>query len=320
MQPSGRLHIGNYLGALKNCVDLQQTGRYDCFFGIVDLHSITEATALSAKEKRAQIIELAADFIAAGIDPRRSAFFLQSLVPAHVELSWILTTITPMGDLSRMTQYKDKKHAFGANAGLLNYPILMAADIMVYDAKVVPVGEDQLQHLELTRSLARRFNERYGKTMVEPEALLTETPRIMSLGNPMKKMSKSDPASCLFVDDTPTDIVNKVKRAVTDSDGIVRFDAERKPGVANLLRIQSAVTMTPIPALEKQYDGIGYAVFKREVGEAIADYFGPFRVHKKRLMKKPRALISILESGSRKARKRADTKIDAVYKKIGLAL
>jgi tryptophanyl-tRNA synthetase len=318
VQPTGRLHIGNYLGALKNFVDLQSTGRYDCHFIIVDLHALTEF--IPPKEQHRNIIHLAADFLAAGIDPRQSLFFQQSQVAAHSELTWIFNTLTPMGELSRMTQYKDKSDKHGATAGLFTYPTLMAADILLYDPKYVPVGDDQSQHLEFTRTLVRKFNERFGRTFIEPKALFTEAPRVMSLGNPSKKMSKSDPANCLFIDDQPYEIINKVRRAVTDSGSEIVFDPERKPAIANLLRIYAGVTGQSTRKLEQQYRGVGYGTFKQELGQAIADHFAPFRKKKKQLLADPKRLINILKRGSAKARKRADAKMAIVRKRIGIAL
>ena len=318
IQPSGRLHIGNYLGALKNFVDLQNTGRYQCYFTIVDLHSIAED--FDPKEKYKQILDLAADFLAAGLDPKKSTIFLQSHVPAHVELAWILNTITPMGELRRMTQYKEKTTAGGEseNVGLFDYPVLMAADILLYDAKYVPVGEDQLQHLELTRTLARKFNSKFGNTFVEPKALLTETPRVMSLGNPEKKMSKSQPETCIFLDDTPEQIRNKVKRAVTDSGSEVRYDPAIKPGISNLLSIYSALSGDPIKKIEAEFAGKNYGHFKAMLAEVVISHFAEFRKKKRSLMAKPNKLRTILIAGSKKAEGGANKKIREVKKKIGL--
>ena len=318
IQPSGKLHIGNYLGALKNFVDLQNTGRYQCYFTIVDLHSIAED--FDPKEKYKQILDLAADFLAAGLDPKKSTIFLQSHVPAHVELAWILNTITPMGELRRMTQYKEKTTAGGEseNVGLFDYPVLMAADILLYDAKYVPVGEDQLQHLELTRTLARKFNSKFGNTFVEPKALLTETPRVMSLGNPEKKMSKSQPETCIFLDDTPEQIRNKVKRAVTDSGSEVRYDPAIKPGISNLLSIYSALSGDPIKKIEAEFAGKNYGHFKAMLAEVVISHFAEFRKKKRSLMAKPNKLRTILIAGSKKAEGGANKKIREVKKKIGL--
>lgn len=317
IQPSGRLHLGNYLGALKNFVALQNSGKYQCFFFIADLHSLTEE--YSPKEKAKQINELAADYLAAGLDPKKSTIFLQSSVPAHSELAWILNTIAPMGELRRMTQFKDKGgETEGANVGLFDYPVLMAADILLYDAAVVPVGDDQLQHLEFTRTLARKFNSRFGKTFVEPKPLLTNTPRVMSLDNPLKKMSKSSPAGCIFLDDSPEEIKEKVKRAVTDSETVVRYDAQAKPAISNLLRIYAALGDDLIPDLEKKFGKMNYSEFKLGLANTIVNYFEPFRLRKKALLKKPALIKSALKAGSTKAGKIAEKKLLEVKKRIGL--
>lgn len=318
IQPTGRLHIGNYLGALKNFVDLQNLGRYDCHFVIVDMHSLTEH--IPQKEQRRNIYELAADFLAAGIDPKKSIFFQQSQVPAHAELTWVLSSLTPMGELNRMTQFKDKSDRHGANVGLFTYPVLMASDILLYDPKVVPVGEDQLQHLELARTLARKFNERYGRTFVEPKPLLTEAPRVMNLLNPAKKMSKSDPNGCVFLDDEPNIVANKIRRAVTDSGSEVIFDPIGKPAVANLLRIYAAVGDTTVKRLETKYRGVGYGTFKRELADTLVAHLTPMRERKKKLVCDPEKIRRILNSGSKQANKIANDKFLEVKRKIGLTL
>ncbi len=320
IQPSGKLHIGNYLGALKNFVDLQNTGRYQCYFFIADLHSLTEE--FDPKLKYKQILELTADFIAAGLDPKKSVIFLQSKIPAHTELTFILNTITPMGELRRMTQFKEKVVEGGEseNVGLFDYPVLMAADIFLYDAQYVPVGNDQLQHLELARTLARKFNSKFGKTFIEPKALLTETPRVMSLGNPEKKMSKSQPETCLFIDDSPDAIRSKVKRAVTDSGTEVKYDPETKPGVSNLLRMYYALSGEPIKKIEADFSGKNYGHFKAMFAEVVISHFADFRKKKKSLMAKPKKLASLLEGGSKKAARVADKKMLEVKKRVGLEL
>lgn len=318
IQPSGRLHLGNYLGALKNFVALQNSGKYQCFFFIADLHSLTEE--YTPKEKARQITELATDYLAAGLDPKKSTIFLQSSVPAHSELAWILNTITPMGELRRMTQFKDKGgEQETASVGLFDYPVLMAADIFLYDTKFVPVGDDQLQHLELARTLARKFNSRFGKTFMEPQPLLTELPRVMSLDSPAKKMSKTSPAGCLFLDDSPEVIKDKVKRAVTDSESVIRYDAQAKPAISNLLRIYAALGDDLIPDLEKKFQNMNYSEFKLGLANLISDYFEPFRLRKKALLKKPALIKSALKSGNAKAGKIAEKKLLAVKKRIGLA-
>lgn len=317
-QPTGHLHIGSYLGMLKNCIDLQNSGRYELFLIIVDLHALTQH--IPPKEQHRHIIEVAADYIAAGINPTKTILFQQSQVAAHSELAWILNTLTPMGELSRMTQFKEKSDKHGANAGLFTYPVLQAADILLYDPKYVPVGEDQLQHLELARTLARKFNDRFGRTFIEPKALLTEATRVMSLANPARKMSKSDPASCIFIDDEPREIMNKMRRAVTDSGSEVIFDPDGKPAIANLMRIYAALTNTTVRKIEKQYRGIGYGTFKQDLATVIADHFAPFRKKKKQLLEDPKRIVTILNRGSAKARKHADAKMFEIRKRLGIGL
>src|SRR3989344_2808490 len=320
IQPTGRLHLGNYLGALKNFVDLQNSGKYGCYFFIADLHSLTEE--FNPKEKPRQILELTADYIAVGLDPKKSEIFLQSLIPAHSELAWILNTLTPMGELERMTQFKDKGRAQqeNINAGLFTYPTIMAADILLYGAQFVPVGNDQDQHLELARTLARKFNGRFGKTFIEPKPLHTETPRVMSLKNPEKKMSKSDPASCLFLDDSPEEIRAKIKTAVTDSGSDIKYDPKNKAAVSNLLKIYSSLADKPIEKLEKEFSGKTYSEFKTKLAETIVKHFADYRKKKKTLLEKPTLLRQTLRQGSGRAAKIAARKISEVKKRMGIAI
>lgn len=319
IQPSGRLHLGNYLGALKNFVDLQNSGKYECYFFIADLHSLTEH--FDPKRKREEILNLAADFLASGLDPKRSTIYLQSQIPAHSELAWIFSTITPPGELYRMTQFKDKAahQKQNINVGLLTYPILMAVDILIYDPRYVPVGEDQLQHLELTRTIARKFNKRFGKTFTEPKALVTKTPRLMSLADPTKKMSKSQPATCLFLDDSPDAIRKKITATTTDSGSEIKYDPKKKPGVSNLLDIYSGLSGKPIAALERKFAHVKqYVPFKKELAELVVNHFAEFRETKKSLLAAPNRLKSVLESGSRKAAAAANKKIAEVKNRIGI--
>lgn len=318
VQPSGKLHIGNYLGALKNFVELQNSDKYQCYFFIADLHSLTED--FNPKEKPKQILELMAVYLAVGLDPRKSVILQQSQIPAHSELMWILNTITPMGELERMTQFKDKsvKQRENINVGLFTYPVLMAADILLYDTKFVPVGEDQLQHLEITRSLARKFNKKFGKTFFEPQAILTKTPRIMNLANSEKKMSKSQPESCLFIDDSPQEIKNKIRKAVTDSGAEIKHDEKNKPAISNLLEIYSSLSGETIPKLERKFANKNYSSFKNDLAEVIIGHFSNFRKKKLELMKNKSKLSSILASGSQRAAKVANKKIAEVRKKVGL--
>ena len=342
IQPSGRLHLGNYLGALKHHVELQNSGKYKCFFFIADLHALT--TELDPKN----ILNLAADYLAAGLDPKKATIFLQSQIPAHSELAWILSTLTPIGELRRMTQFKEKANLTDqnttyfkeklfpeniktrpresevifakTNVGLFTYPVLMAADVILYDAKFVPVGEDQVQHLELARTVLRRFNQKYGKTFIEPEPILTKASRIMSLGNPAKKMSKSDPQTCLFIDDTPSEIKEKIKRAVTDSGSEIKFDKSKKPAISNLLTIYSELSGRPIEKIEIKFKNSTYVDFKKDLAELAVNHFDKYRKIKKSLVAKPKTLMAILRSGSKTANQIARKKIAVVKRKVGLVI
>ncbi len=331
IQPTGRLHLGNYLGALKNFVELQNSGKYDCYFFIADLHALTENP--EAKDLRANILNLASQFLNAGLDPKKSTIFQQSKIESLQELKWILSTLTPVGELLRMTAFKEKvlqplksmereeitKEKIRtiteeANFGLAEYPILMAADILIFGGQFVPVGNDQLQHLEFARTLARKFNNKYGGTFSEPKALLTKTPRIMSLNDPLKKMSKSQPEGCLFLDDSPTDIRKKIMRSVTDSGSEVKFDLENKTGVSNLLLIYEALSGTSVSDLEKKYAGKGYGQFKADLADLAVDALAPFRNSKASDAK----LKTMMHAGDTKAKKIAAAKMKVVKEKIGL--
>jgi len=317
MQPTGRLHIGNYLGALKNFLELQNSDKYQCYFFLADLHALTEGPAPKALAEN--ILNLTADYLAIGLDPKKSVIYQQSQIPAHSELAWVLNTITPMGELERMTQYKDKaaRQAANVNAGLFTYPVLMAADIVIYNAQFIPVGEDQLQHLELARTVARKFNARFAETFVEPKGLLTQTPRVMSLKDPLKKMSKSDPDGCLFMDDSPEDIKRKLSRAVTDSDATILYDPEKKPGLSNLLEIYGAFVGKDPHAVAIDFEGKQYSDLKGALTELIAGYFAQFRTKKARLLAKPTTMKKILAAGSKKAAAVANKKMVEVKKKVG---
>ena len=316
IQPSGKLHLGNYLGALKHFVELQNSGKYRCFFFIADLHSLTEP--YTPKEKVAQITDLMRSFLAAGLSPIKSVLFMQSAIPAHSELAWILNTLTPMGELRRMTQFKEKSgvSAESASVGLFDYPVLMAADVLLYDAGVVPVGDDQDQHLELTRTLARKFNARFGKTFVEPKSLHTAVPRLMSLDDPTKKMSKSRPAGCLFLDDSPAEIRTKLGRATTDSGKEVKYDEKHKPGISNLLLIHSSLSGASVSALEKRYARKGYADFKRNVAEVVVKALTPYQAKKKKVSLS--SAKSAFTKGDKAAGAIAEKKTVEVKKKVGL--
>ena len=317
IQPTGRLHIGNYLGALKNFVELQNSGKYDCYFFIADYHSLT--TDFDPKHKKDEILAVANAYLAAGVDSKKSTIFAQSNVPESTELAWILNTIAPIGEMERMTQFKDKaaEQRNNINTGLLTYPALMSADILLYGASLVPVGDDQLQHLELTRTLARKFNSKFGQTFIEPESLLTKQPRVMSLDNPQKKMSKSSPAGCLFLDDTPEEIKTKIGRAVTDSENKIIYNkTNEKQGISNLLDIYSDFSGETIASLEKRYVGKGYGQFKAELSDMLITKLAPFRSHQK----KDNEFKKILGAGAKKAKKIAAKKMIEVKKKIGIPL
>jgi len=335
IQPSGRLHIGNYLGALKNFVKLQNSNKYDCLFFVADLHALTENP--DPKELNKNILNLEADFIAMGLDPKKSILFQQSQIKYVEELELMLVPLVSINELMRMTAFKEKvlqrierktgekitdkefkKVTDETNFGLITYPVLMAADIFLYNSQFVPVGNDQLQHLEFSRELARKFNKKYGKTFIEPRALLASTPRVMSLDNPHKKMSKSIPAGCLFIDDEQKTIKEKIKRAVTDSGSEVKYDEKNKPAVSNLLSIYSSLSGKTIPQLEEKFSGKNYSYFKSELTDLIIGYFADFRTKKSTLSKKPNEIKKIYATGSKKASIRAEKKIKEVKKKIGL--
>ena len=319
IQPSGQLALGNYVGALKNWVELQH--QYDCIFLVVDLHALT-VTQVPA-ELRNRCLSFAAQYIACGIDPDASTIVIQSHVPQHAELAWVLGTMTYMGELSRMTQFKDKsaKHEQNINSGLFTYPVLMAADILLYQANLVPVGADQKQHLELARDVAQRFNQRYSDTFVTPDIFVPKMgARIMSLQDPTKKMSKSDenPDNYIAVLDTPDVIRRKFKRAVTDSGTEIRFDVEEKPGVSNLLTIHAALTNQPMEAVEASFAGKGYGELKSEVADVVVATLEPFQKRYQEIMSDKAALEQLLARGAEKARARAWKTLSKVYKKVGL--
>lgn len=320
IQPTGKLHLGNYLGALKNFVDLQNSGKYECFFFVADLHALTENP--TPQELKKNIFDLVLNFLAAGIDPHKSTLFLQSQIPPHEELFWILNTIAPLGEAERMTQFKDKSkdQTKNINLGLLNYPILMAADILLYNANFVPVGEDQLQHLELARTLARKFNKKFGNVFVEPQPILTQVPRLVSLDEPSKKMSKSRPAGCLFLDDEPDLIRLKFKKAVTDSGKEVVYDPQKKPGLANLISIYSALTAWSTKTVETRFKKMNYSEFKSRLAELVIRHLEPLQKKKKELAQKSDTIKGFLKQGGEKANEIASQKLLEVKKKIGLLI
>ncbi len=320
IQPSGVITLGNYLGALKNWVDLQYD--YHCCYSIVDMHAIT--VRQNPAELRKRSLDLLKLYIACGIDPEENLLFMQSHVSAHAELAWILNCFTYMGELSRMTQFKDKskRHADNINAGLFTYPVLMAADILLYRADLVPVGKDQMQHLEITRDIAERFNAIYGDVFTIPEGFVTKSgAKIMSLTEPTKKMSKSDPNPKGYISmlDDFNVIAKKIKSATTDSEGIIEYreNDPEKAGVNNLISIMAAVTGKTIEQVAKEYSGKGYGEFKSDIAEAVVEHIRPIREKYDELSNNKEYLESVYKNGAEKAAKMAARTLNKVKKKVG---
>ncbi len=320
VQPSGNLTIGNYVGTIRNWTRYQE--EYDCFFAMADMHAIT--VRQDPADLRRRTLELAALYLACGVDPNKCALYVQSRIPQHAELCWVLNTLTYVGEMERMTQFKDKsaKHADNINMGLMDYPVLMAADILLYQSDLVPVGIDQTQHVEITRDIAVRFNNRYGETFRVPQALIQKQgAKIMSLQDPLKKMSKSDEnlnASVFLSDDKDT-IIRKFKRAVTDSDSRIVASAE-KPGVTNLLTIYASFAGITVEEAERQFEGRGYGEFKLAVGERVAETLAPVQAEQKRLLADKGYLASALQAGAERAYKAARKTLSKVHRKIGFYL
>ena len=319
IQPSGDLTLGSYMGAIKNWVPLQD--EYDCIYCIVDMHAITVRQDPALLRRRT--LEQLAQYIACGLDPVRSVIFIQSHVPQHAELAWVLGCYTQFGELSRMTQFKDKsaKHPDNVNGGLFTYPVLMAADILIYNADLVPVGQDQTQHLEIARDIAGRFNGIYGDTFTLPEGYVPAAgAKIMSLAEPTKKMSKSDTNvnSFILMTDDKDAIVRKFKRAVTDSDGVVRFDRETKPGVSNLMCIYSTFTGKSNDEIAAEFEGKGYGDFKLAVAEVTADALAPVQAEYGRILADKAYVDEVLKNGAERASRLANRTVSKVYRKVGL--
>ena len=317
VQPTGNIHLGNYLGALKQFVELQDD--HECIYCIVDMHAIT--VPQDPKELRSSILDVAALYLAVGIDPEKSIVFVQSDVPGHAELNWVLTCNSYTGELSRMTQFKDKSRGKeSAPTGLFTYPVLMASDILLYDTDVVPVGNDQKQHIELTRDIAQRVNNKYKKTFVVPEGRFMKAgARIMSLDDPTSKMSKSNENihSRISLLDPPNKIKKSIMRATTDSDGVIKFDPENKPGVSNLLTIYSVLSGISIEDLEKKYEGCGYGDFKKDLVEVTVNALAPIQERYNEI-RNSEELIKILEDGAKKADAIAQRTMKRVKDKFGL--
>lgn len=319
IQPTGTPTLGNYIGAMRNWKLLED--EYDCLYMVADLHTIT--VRQEPAKFRQNAMQMLGLLLASGLDPAKSVLFFQSHVHQHAELGWVLNCYAMFGELSRMTQFKDKaaKHADNITAGLFTYPVLMAADILLYQADYVPVGEDQRQHCELTRDIAVRFNNIYGEVFKVPEAYVPKAgARVMGLANPGSKMSKSDPAGCVFLMEKPEDIARKFKRAVTDSDteNCVRFDMKEKPGVSNLMNIYSAVTGKSFEEIEREFSGCGYGVFKPAVGDAVIETLRPIREEAQRLLADKAYLQQVYTDGAQRASAIARKTLRKVYKKVGL--
>ena len=317
VQPSGNLTIGNYIGSIRNWLAMQN--EYTCFYAMADLHAITVRQDPALLRQRT--LELAALYIACGIDPKKCTLYVQSQVPQHAELTWVLNSLTYVGEMERMTQFKDKsaRHADNINMGLMDYPVLMTADILLYQTECVPVGQDQTQHVEIARDIATRFNNRYGATFEVPKALIMKQgAKITSLQDPTKKMSKSDenPNACVFMNDERDVIIKKFKRAVTDSDNRI-ICAEEKPGISNLLSIYSAFKGCTIQEAEQEFDGKGYGQFKVAVGEVVADALAPVQAEQKRILADKAYLGGILQEGAAHARNTAQKTLDKVFEKVG---
>lgn len=318
VQPTNNLTIGNYIGAITNWVGLQND--YDCYFAIANMHAITVRQVPA--DLRQRTLSLLALYIACGVDPEKCVLYLQSHVPAHAELCWVLNTFTYVGEMERMTQFKDKsaRHAENINMGLMDYPVLMAADILLYQSDLVPVGLDQRQHVEIARDIAQRFNNAYSPTFKVPEALYLKVgSKINDLLDPSKKMSKSaeNANGSVFLSDDKDTVIRKFKRAVTDSDSCVKFDPENKPGVSNLLSIYSAFSGKSVAEAEKEFDGKGYGDFKLAVGEAVADKLAPIQAEQAKLLADKAYLDGVLRSGAERAARTANKTLAKVYKKIG---
>lgn len=318
IRPTGDIHIGNYLGAIRQWIDLQE--KNECLFCIVDLHAIT--TPYKPEEMQKNIFDAASIYLAAGVNPEKSVIFVQSQVKEHTELSWLLNTITPIGELQRMTQFKEKAKKYNdyVNAGLLNYPVLMAADILLYKTEGVPVGKDQEQHVELARTIAKKFNQKFGKIFLEPKALMPDSgAKIMSLQNPKKKMSKSDdPKSYISLFDSEEDIQKKIMSSATDSGKNIVYNIAKKPGVSNLLTIYSLLTQNPMEKIEKQFKGKGYGDFKKSLAKTIIDYLEPFRRKQKELSSREVYVKEILNKGRSRASTIAQTTMREAREKMGL--
>ena len=319
IQPTGSIHIGAYLGAIKQWKELQSAN--ECIFFVADLHALTMPQ--DPKTFSQKTLETAVELLSAGLDPEKCVIFAQSQVKEHSELAWFLNTIASIGELERMIQYKEKSKSFkeSPNVGLLDYPVLQAADILLYQTDAVPVGKDQLQHLELTKTIAKKFNQKYGQTFKVPEALTMDMEaKIMALNDPKKKMSKSQPETCLFLFDEPGVIKKKIMTAVTDTGKTIKYDTAKKPGISNLMVIYSSFSGLPIKELEKKFKGKGYADFKKHLSELLAEKLEPFSRKKRELIQREVYVKEILEQGRKRAQIIAQSTMQSVRQKIGLLI
>lgn len=320
VKPTGSMTLGNYVGALKNWVAMQSDSQYECFYCVADLHSIT--VDVQPAEFRKDTLDDLATYLALGLDPQKSTLFLQSHVSAHAELAWVLNCYTQFGEARRMTQFKEKskRSPENVNVGLFDYPVLMAADILLYQAELVPVGQDQKQHVELARTIAQRFNNRYSPTFTIPEPIIPKAgAKVYSLQNPTAKMSKTDGdlSGSVLLLDPPEEVMRKFKRAVTDSDTCVRYDRENKAGISNLLTIYSIFASVSIAQAEKEFENSDYANFKKRVGEAVCAFLEPVQKEYKRLIADKAYLSQVMQTGAEKARRVAYKTLAKVYRKVG---
>ncbi|MFA4999236.1 MAG: tryptophan--tRNA ligase [Parcubacteria group bacterium] len=317
IKPSGKLHVGNYLGMLKQSIALQSSDKFNCHYFIADYHALTQKYIPS--EKSAEIFDVAVDLLSLGINPEKSVFFMQSDVLEHANLAWLLSCVTPAGQLQNMIEFREKvEEGQPASAGLLNYPVLMAADILAYKADFVPVGEDQRQHLELARDVARAFNRRFSKVFPEPKGIFVEGLRIKSLDSPEKKMSKSLPKGCLYLTDSPEEIRRKIRSAVTDSGAEIVFEPDKKPALANLLLIYSELTNTSIKEITKSHKGASYKEFKENMAEAVSSALALFRERRKEIASDPARVRRMLYEGAEQARVTASATLCETRQKMGL--
>ncbi|MCX7589967.1 MAG: tryptophan--tRNA ligase [Patescibacteria group bacterium] len=317
LKPSGKLHIGNYLGVIKKAIELQNSNKYNCIYFIADYHSLT--VDFKPQEKKVEIFEMIIDLLASGINPKKSIFFIQSHLNEHTALGWIFNNLLSVNRLSGMIEYKEKiNEGHIPNVGLLDYPVLMAADILIYNADFVPVGEDQLQHLELTRDIARIFNNRFGLFFKEPKPILTSIPRVMSLNNPNKKMSKTLPSGCLYISDSKEEIFKKIKSAVTDSESQIEYNPQNRPAISNLILIYSEFSNIPPEKIVQEFKNKGYFEFKNSLAELVYSKLKIIHDKRKELLKNKKEIMKLLQNGASKAQKIAQNNLLKIKSKIGL--